>query len=336
MNIGMALNKAEGILENACSMTPALDAGVILCFVLGCDRAYLLSHYEQELDSHDENKFFELVTKRAAGTPIQHITGYKEFMSLNFRVNSHVLIPRPETEILVEAVLEHVKARICAPGKYERCIYATGKHKQGICASGKHKQGIYPTGKHKQRIYVPGKHEQVLELEILDLGTGSGCIAVSLAHYIAPYIDNYCVTASDVSAEALDLAHLNALANGVSEKINFVLSDLFEKLQNITFDIIVSNPPYIPSREIGNLQVEVKKHEPIIALDGGEDGLYYYREIIGKSPCHLKGNGLLVLEAGYGQACHIAQMMKVQGFEGIRIVKDLAGIDRVVMGTWAS
>lgn len=321
MNIGMALSKAEKILRNAESMTPALDAGVILCFVLGCGRAYLLSHHERELGSDEERKFFELVAKRAAGTPIQHITGYKEFMSLDFRVNPHVLIPRPETEILTEAVLEYAKRRI------------------SYCASGKH-------------------------MQILDLGTGSGCIAISLAHYLARYVDNFrnnhgivapapgipmpvkavlsqqpqdvafSITASDISAEALEVAKQNAVANDVADKITFVLSNLFENLQNVVFDIIVSNPPYVPSREIQNLQVEVKDHEPLVALDGGEDGLYYYRKIIGKSPRHLNENGLLALEAGYNQAAVIAQMMEGQGFKGIEIIKDLAGIDRVVLGTW--
>lgn len=318
MNVGMALNKAEKILKNACSMTPALDAGVILCFVLGCERAYLLSHYERELDSNEERKFFELVAIKAAGAPIQYITGYKEFMSLNFRVNSHVLIPRPETEILVEAVLEHVKNRICAPDKYMH-MPDTGRGEMGQCKSLSHEN-----------------HDK--HMHILDLGTGSGCIAVSLAHYIGHFIGDcrVTVTASDVSAEALDTAHMNAVANGVNDKIKFVLSNLFENLQNVVFDAIVSNPPYIPSREIENLQVEVKKHEPLIALDGGEDGLYFYREIIGESVRHLKENGLLAFEAGCNQACGIVQMMKEHGFEGIKIIKDLAGLDRVVMGTRAS
>ena len=271
-------------MKNAGNMTPAIDdAGVILCFVLGCDRAYLLSHYDRELGSNEEDRYFELIALKAAGTPIQHITGNREFMSLDFRVNSHVLIPRPETEILVETVLDHVKNH--APDK---CV------------------------------------------RILDIGTGSGCIAVSLAYYI----ENCRIMASDISAEALDVARLNSVANGVSDKVTFILSNLFENLQGMVFDVIISNPPYIPSREIESLQTEVKEHEPLIALDGGEDGLYYYRKIIKDAPRYLGKNGLLAFEVGYNQACDVVRLMEERGFKGIKIVKDLSGIDRVIMGTY--
>lgn len=281
MNIETALSKAINILKNAQKISPAVDAGVILCFVLSCDRAYLLSHYNYELSRNEEEKYFNLINLRASGIPVQYITGHKEFMSLNFNVNPHVLIPRPETEILVETVLNYV-------GNYDCDKY----------------------------------------VRILDMGTGSGCIAVSLAYYI----ENCRITAPDISEEALHTACLNAVANGVSDKITFVLSNLFEKLDGMVFDIIVSNPPYIPSPEIENLQIEVKGHEPIIALDGGEDGLYYYKKIVEEAPCFLESNGLLAFEVGYNQAREVARLMEERHFKKIKIIKDLAKIDRVVMG----
>jgi release factor glutamine methyltransferase len=212
---------------------------------------------------------------------------------MDFRVTRDVLIPRQDTEALVGAVIAYA-------GKLP------GKH------AGNEKVGAF--------------------ISILDMGTGSGCIAVSLAKYIM----NCRVTAVDISEEALDIARFNAANNGVQNKIDFKKSDLFSELGpmgiNKRFDIIVSNPPYIPSGEINNLQKEVKEHEPVIALDGGTDGLNFYRSIIAGAPAYLKpGGGLLALETGYNQAEAVCRLMK-RDFCGIEVINDLSGIGRVVMG----
>lgn len=291
MNIESALKKAINILKNTQNISPAVDAGVILCFVLNCSKIYLFTHYDYKLDSKEIETYFTLIDMRAGGTPIQYITGQKEFMSLNFTVNPGVLIPRPETEVLVESVIDYIKN--CIP---ENNIYR----------------------KHIDEWF-----------DILDIGTGSGCIAVSLAYHIK----NCHITAVDISTEALDIARLNACSNGVIDKITFIISDLFEKLNNSTFDIIVSNPPYISSHEIRNLQIEVRDHEPIAALDGGQDGLYYYKKIIESAPCFLNKGGLLAFEVGWDQAYQVADLMEKQ-FSKIEIIKDLAKINRVVMGAF--
>lgn len=284
MNIRQALNNAIKILKNAKKESPALDAGVILCFLLGWEKEYLLTHYDYEICDEKVQEYLNLVNLRAQGVPLQYITGNCEFMSLMFNVNPAVLIPRPETEILVEAVLDYVN---------------------------------------KQVIEYP---------RILDMGTGSGCIAVSLAYYIK----NCFVTAVDISENALEIAYSNALKNGVADKIDFICSNLFEKLYDkpgtlSSLDIIVSNPPYISSSEIETLQTEVKDHEPIIALDGGKDGLYYYKKITEAAPAFLKKGGLLAFEVGYNQASAVRKIME-KHFEDINIIKDLAGINRVVVG----
>lgn len=283
MNIKIALSKAESILKNSSVSTPALDAGVILCFVLGCEYAYILTHQAHELSLDEESKYFSLINLRAAGDPIQYLTGNKEFMSLNFKVNPSVLIPRPETEVLVEIILDYLKCNM---------------------------------------------HEK--KLHILDMGTGSGCIAVSLAYYLK----NCSVIASDISALALGVAYINAVKNKVEKKINFVQSNLFENLGNMRFDVIVSNPPYVPTEEISKLQNEIKKHEPLIALDGGEDGLKYYRRIIEEAPNHIARNGLLGFEVGFDQSSRVACLMEQRGFEEVKAFKDLSGIYRVVIGKY--
>lgn len=285
----MALKKAISILNSSYKinklkkLSPAIDAGVILCFVLNCTKELIFTHNERELSPEEEKTYFKLIALRREGVPVHYIIGEKEFMSLIFKVNSNVLIPRPETETLVENVIDYLK------------VNSTGAEN--------------------------------VTLNILDIGTGSGCIAVSLAYYI----DNCIVTATDISLEALDIAYLNACLNGVAGKINFIKSDLFEVLGNCKFDVIVSNPPYISSYELKDLQIEIKSYEPIIALNGGPTGLDYYRKIIEKASMFLNKNGLLAFEIGWKQAPLVITFME-EYFSNIKIIKDLAGIERVVMG----
>lgn len=273
---------------------PVLEAGVLLCNLLNINRALLYAKSHELIAPDISAKYLEWIKRRAEGTPLQYITGHQEFMSLDFKVTPDVLIPRQDTEILVETVIEHAK-------------------------------------KNKDK-----------QLKILDIGTGSGCIAISLAYYIK----NCFVTAIDISQNALKIAQSNAAANQVSDKHSFIEMDILSYKEQFHFDIlqespssktfgdfniIVSNPPYIPSEEIPFLQKEVRDHEPKCALDGGMDGLKFYREIISKSKSLLAQGGLLAFETGYNQAHAVKDLMVKEYFEA-SIYNDLSGIPRVVAG----
>lgn len=258
------------------------EAELVFIELLRCDRASLYLNKSMILESDRSSFICDVLKKRIKSEPIQYILGWAEFMGLRFKVNKHVLIPRPETEILVEAAIK---------------LFST----------------LSP---------------QRSALNILDLGTGCGCIAVSLAKFL-PDIR---ITATDISKEALKLARHNAEANGVTERIDFVQSDLFKaaSLKLLAYDIIVSNPPYIPNGEIESLQPEVRQ-EPRIAIDGGVDGLDFYRRIIRDSAGLLKKTGYLILEMGFAEKCRIEDIFRKSGnFEIIETVKDYGDIDRVI------
>ena len=280
MDLKSILHKGTDVLKAAHNQSAATDSRVLLSFVLNCDKTFLFSHDDYMLSQDEKKKFEELIRLRAQGMPLQYITGCQEFMSLEFLVNSHVLIPRQETEILVDTLINYI-SNLNKPD------------------------------------YI----------NILEIGTGSGCIAISFAYYIK----NCFITAVDISKNAINMAELNAVLNGVNNRINFVLSDLFENIGNNKYDIIVSNPPYISKKEIENLHIEVKDYEPILALDGGIDGLDFYRTIIGKAPNYLKYNGLLAFEIGYDQGEKVACLME-KHFSNIKIIKDLDKNDRIVTG----
>ena len=217
--------------------------------------------------------------KCANGIPLQHIIGSGEFMGLRFKVNSDVLIPRPDTEILVAKALEFIE-------------------------------------------------NSNKNLKVLDLCTGSGCIAISIANST----ENTDVSASDISEKALAVAKENALLNNQEKRITFYHGSFFEPFKsNEKFDIIVSNPPYIPTDDIQELDDCVKNHEPMSALDGGSDGLYAYREIIKAAPFYLNKNGHILFEVGIGQAEDVAELLK-ENFTDIKTVHDYGGIERVVYG----
>ena len=283
LDIKTILRKGTDILKAVNNQSAVTDSRVILSYVLNCGNVFLYSHSDYMLTECEMKKFKELIQLRSEGTPLQHITGCQEFMSLDFTVNSNVLIPRQETEILVETLIN-----------YANNLKTTDKIKH---------------------------------IKILDIGTGSGCIAISLAFYIK----NCYIEAVDISGDAINLAKHNAALNGVDNRITFILSDLFEDIGNNKFDIIVSNPPYIEKKQIDNLQTEVKDYEPILALDGGADGLDFYRKIIGKAVYYLNNNGLLAFEIGYNQAKDVTCLME-QNFSKIEVIKDLDKNDRVVMG----
>lgn len=273
-----ALSMGIKILKDKGIETPVVDAGVLLCNTVGCDRTYLYAHGERLMENASLDRYTEYLRKRSEGMPVQYITGHCEFMSLDFEVGPEVLVPGPDTEVLVETAA--------------RMLASAGK----LCT-------------------------------VLDIGTGSGCIAVSMAHLLKACM----VTAVDISEAALMIARKNAVRNGVSDRLEIMKSDLFGCLDGRRFDAVLSNPPYIRSGDIQSLQREVRDFEPRVALDGGPDGLVFYRKVIGESPRFLNEQGLLAFETGQGQAAEVATLMECY-FTGIEIFRDLAGIDRVVTG----
>lgn len=258
----------------------ALDARLLLEAVCGTDRNDLLVHGEQPVAPEAEEKYLNWIRQRAEHIPLQQLTGEQGFMGLTFSVNEHVLIPRQDTEILVEEVLKEL-------------------------------------------------HDG---MRVLDMCTGSGCILLSLLHY-----SNDCEGLGvDLSAEALEVAGRNVLKVLTPEKAehaHFLQSDLFEKVEG-KFEIIVSNPPYIASAEVEKLMPEVRDHEPRMALDGTEDGLYFYRRIIEKAGKHLVSSGMLFFEIGYDQGQAVSELMREHGYREVQVVQDYAGLDRVVYGTY--
>ena len=254
-----------------------LDAWYLLEHVTGITRAKYFMDMNRMLSEKEEVKYRECVAIRAKHIPLQHITGVQEFMGLEFCVNEYVLVPRQDTEVLVESVLAVLK---------------------------------------------PG-------IRVLDMCTGSGCILISLLK-LCGFADVSGVGA-DVSEEALKVARKNA--ENLDVDATFLPSDLFS---NVTeqYDLIVSNPPYIRTAVIEELKEEVKLHDPFIALDGKEDGLYFYRRIVEESTNHLKKGGKLYFEIGHDQGEDVSSLMKEAGFVDVTVKKDLAGLDRVVFGAY--
>lgn len=250
-----------------------LDARLLLEEVCGTDHNTLLCHGDREVSEAEEEQYRKALEQRAVHVPLQHLLGYQDFMGLRFQVNEHVLIPRQDTEILVEEAMRYL-------------------------------------------------HDG---MRILDLCTGSGCILLSLLHY-----SNDCEgTGVDISKEALQVAALNAELLGI--KADFLKSDLYEKVTG-KFDLLVSNPPYIESAVIPTLMEEVREYDPYIALDGGEDGLDFYRRIIGGAQDYLKRGGQILMEIGSGQAQAVSELLREAGFKEIDVCRDFAGLDRVVSG----
>lgn len=263
-------------LQKAGITEAELDARLLLEFICHTDRNALYAHGDQEIEEEKMQDFLQLIEKRAVHIPLQHLTGEQNFMGLDFLVNEHVLIPRQDTEILVEEIMRDL-------------------------------------------------HDGI---RILDMCTGSGCILLSLLHY-----SNDCSGVGvDVSEDALAVARQNADRLAEKQAV-FIQSDLFEKVEG-SFDLIVSNPPYIRSQEIAGLMPEVREHEPHLALDGKDDGLHFYREIIKGAMPHLKRGGQLFFEIGYDQGEAVQALLAANGYTEIAVVKDYAGLDRVVYGTF--
>ena len=250
-----------------------LDARLLLEEVCGTDHNTLLCHGDREVSEAEEEQYRKALEQRAVHVPLQHLLGYQDFMGLRFQVNEYVLIPRQDTEILVEEAMRYL-------------------------------------------------HDG---MRILDLCTGSGCILLSLLHY-----SNDCEGVGvDISQEALQVAAQNAELLGI--KADFLKSDLYEKVTG-KFDLLVSNPPYIERKVIPTLMEEVREYDPYIALDGGEDGLDFYRRIIGGAQDYLKRGGQILMEIGSGQAQAVSELLREAGFKEIDVCRDFAGLDRVVSG----
>ncbi len=265
-----ALAKAVDKLQQMDVPDADIDAWYLLSYVTGLDRAAFFLHGEEPMAEPDMIRYRNLVTKRGERIPLQHLTGEQEFMGLDFHVNEHVLIPRQDTECLVERVLP----------------------------------------------YVDGKR-------VLDVCTGSGCIAIAIAKLGKPFI----VHGVDISEEALAVARQNATELNVS--VELFAGDLMTKIDG-QYDVIVSNPPYIPPSVIEGLMPEVRLHEPMLALDGGQDGLEFYRRIAEQAVTRLAPNGRLFLEIGCEQAVTVAEILQKQGYREVQVFQDLAGKDRIV------
>lgn len=253
-----------------------LDARLLLEHICHTDRNALLVHGDSSRSEEEEQRYRACIEKRAARLPLQYITGEQEFMGLTFHVNEHTLIPRQDTEILVEEGMRHV--------------------------SGGRK--------------------------LLDMCTGSGCILLSLLKY-----SKECEgTGADISEEALKVARENCQNLGLTAK--FIQSNLFENLSQEKYDMILSNPPYIRTAVIETLMPEVREHEPLQALDGKEDGLFFYRRITEEAGAFLEKDGWLLFEIGCDQGTQVKELMEKQGFSKVTVRKDYAGLDRVVSGQW--
>lgn len=274
--VGTVKLAEEGIEEFS------LDAWYLLEYVTGVSKAMYFAEPERAVSEENADRYIDCIRRRAAHIPLQHITGEQEFMGYPFCVNEHVLIPRQDTEVLVEEAIQVMRPK----------------------------------------------------MKVLDMCTGSGCIVLSILKMCREkyYMTDLQGIGADVSEEALKVARENGRRLGVP--VTWIQSDLFAKiLEEEKYDVIVSNPPYIETAVIDTLQEEVRLHDPYIALDGKEDGLYFYRRIISEAGKYLKTQGKLMFEIGCDQAEAVEELMKNAGYEQITVKKDLAGLDRVVYGT---
>ena len=273
MTFREAISFGERQLNDVGIVDAKNDAWLLLAFVCKIDHTFYYVHMNEQMSIEQQAEYENVLSKRAEHVPLQYITGEQEFMGIPFRVNESVLIPRQDTETLVEEALKLVR---------------------------------------------PG-------MKVLDMCTGSGCILISILKNVVD-VEGF---GYDISKQALNVAKENAKLNNVTA--TFEPSDLFEKVTD-TFDVIVSNPPYIPTAVIGTLMPEVAVYEPMQALDGKEDGLYFYRKIIASASEYLKENGKLLFEIGHDQGETVSNLMREAGYKDVRVVKDLAGNDRVVIG----
>ena len=281
MNINELRKVGTDRLTDAGIRDAAIDAALLLEHVLSVRKDYLLAHGDEQAEESKSSEYLEYIDRRCKHIPLQQLTGHQEFMGLDFKVSEAVLIPRQDTECLVEEAMIEI-------------------------GDG---------------------------MKVLDLCTGSGCIIISLAKYK----NDLLAVGTDISEEALVIAEGNADLNGV--EVSFIRGDLYDGLHKTEskengiperYDAIVSNPPYIATSVIDTLMEEVREHEPLMALDGGEDGLIFYRRIIDGADGHLMPGGVILFEIGYDQGRAVSELLEDKGYRDIQVIKDLAGLDRVV------
>lgn len=283
MVINELLKKGLEILGNHQYSNPQLEVRLILSKLMDVDKSYIYAFGDKEVSDHIVKEFLKLMEKRSKGYPIQYIVGHVEFMGLDFHVEEGVLVPRPDTEILVEYVLDYIK-----------------------------------------------KKYQEEKVRVLDLGIGSGAISLSIANYAS----NALVFGVDIDDIPIKVSNINKDRLGL-KNVEFKKGDMFQPLEEDfkeSFHIIASNPPYIPKDVILGLQTEVRDFEPRLALDGGHDGLDFYRSITSRAKDFLVDNGLLIYEIGYDQGIEVKNIMLNNGFKAVEILQDLQGLDRVVLG----
>jgi release factor glutamine methyltransferase len=278
--ISETLKQASEQLRAASVPNDVLDAQTLLAEALGKDRTYLIVNFNQQLSDDLLAQYQTLIARRVSGEPLQYITGHQEFFGLEFEVTPEVLIPRPETEILVEETIRLV---------------------------------------HQIKIAEP---------VIVDVGTGSGCIAVTLARELSTARVNAC----DISSAALNVARRNAAKHKLEERMQFIQSDLLSAFPETKFaDFILSNPPYVAASELPGLQREVRDWEPHLALSDFADGLSFYRRLLEEAPARLKSGGYLICEMGYTQSETVTAMVNRQIWDEPRLLDDLQGIPRTLV-----
>ena len=276
--IGRILKWTEQYFGGKGVESPRLDAEVLLSHVLKKERIYLYVHFDQPMEAEELAAYKELIKQRVNHVPVAYLLGQREFMGLTFKVTPATLIPRPDTEILVQAAVERLRGRV-------QCSFA-------------------------------------------DIGTGSGAICLS----VLSFVPGSSAVTVDISPEARAVAEENAENLGLSKRIEFFTGDLLEPVKDRKFTAILSNPPYIPEKDIEGLQEEVRCQEPYGALSGGQDGLDFYRRLCQEAPALLEEGGFMAFEVGVGQAAKVAALAKENPLiDRTEILKDLAGIERVVI-----
>jgi release factor glutamine methyltransferase len=315
IDVRAALKRGIAQLRDAHIPSFTLAAELLLLHVLGRGRTWIYAHPEDQLSAADADRYFALINRRASGEPTQHLTGKQEFWGLEFEITSDVLIPRPETEHVIEVALDRLAVREIRAGR-------------------------------------PQKNDGA-GLQIADIGTGTGCIAIALAKEL-PAATIY---ATDISSAALAVASRNAARHSVADRIHFVKCNLLDDLtggtrhilplqgntatqashespitsyQSLSLDLIVSNPPYVGRREAATLMREVREHEPEIALYGGEEGYELYADLISQAAANLKPSGILVVELGHNSLPAVQPLLDAANWTNVGVTNDLAGIPRVL------
>lgn len=309
--IGRILKWTEQYFKDKGIESPRLDAEVLLAHVLEKQRIYLYVHFDEPLQPGELAAYREMVKQRVLHVPVAQILGEKEFMGLTFKVTADTLVPRPDTEILVQAAVERLKAMRGEAKAPEDEALADGEEASSAA--------------NRDEAAVDVSQEP---LRIADIGTGSGAICLSVLHYLADTVAD----TVDISPEARAVAEENAASLGLADRVTFHTGDLLQPLVGMTFAAILSNPPYIPEADIAGLAPEVRLKEPHTALSGGRDGLDFYRRLAKEAPAMLVPGGFMAFEVGIHQAEPVAALAKANPLIArTEILPDYAGIDRVVV-----